>query len=120
MRETYMDYATTMSVDPRVLEVMLPYFVQKFGNTMALYELGQESKLVLEDSRETVARAINVDAGEITFTGSATESNNLALKIKVEKDKEGKERIADAKFETCAILEELEKKHERIEMEKKR
>ena len=78
--KVYMDYAATTPLDSRVLDAMKPYFSKKFGNTMSLYSLGQEAKQALEDSRETVAKFMNAQPEEIVFTGSATESDNLALK----------------------------------------
>src|SRR4030042_2528120 len=80
IKKIYLDYASTTPVDPRVLRVMLPYFNKKFGNSMSLYSFGQEAKEALEESREKVASFINAKPNEIIFTGSATESNNLALK----------------------------------------
>lgn len=79
-KKIYLDFAATTPVDPRVKKAMEPYFSNKFGNTMSLHYFGQEAKLVLEESRKTVADLINAKANEIIFTGSATESNNLALK----------------------------------------
>jgi len=79
-KKIYLDYAATTPVDPRVLKVMLPYFSEKFGNTMSLHSFGQEAKQALEESREVVADLIKAKPNEIIFTGSATESNNLALK----------------------------------------
>ena len=76
----YLDYAATTPVDPRVLKTMLPFFSEKFGNTMSLYNLGQEAKQALEESRETISDLIKAKPEEIIFTSSATESNNLALK----------------------------------------
>ena len=76
----YLDYAATTPVDPRVLKTMLPFFSEKFGNTMSLYGLGQEAKAALEESRETISDLIKAKPEEIIFTSSATESNNLALK----------------------------------------
>ena len=76
----YLDYAATTPADPRVLRAMLPYFSEKFGNTMSLHNFGQEAKSALEESREIVAGLMGAKANEIIFTGSATESNNLALK----------------------------------------
>jgi len=76
----YLDYAATTPVDPRVLKTMLPFFSEKFGNTMSLYGLGQEAKAALEESREKVADLMRAKSDEIIFTSSATESNNLALK----------------------------------------
>ena len=80
LSKIYLDYAATTPVDPRVVKVMLPYFSEKFGNTMSLYSLGQEAKQALEESRETISDLIKAKPEEIIFTSSATESNNLALK----------------------------------------
>ena len=79
-KRIYLDYAATTPVDPRVIKAMLPFFNEKFGNTMSLHSFGQEAKLVLEKSREQVADLIKAKANEIIFTSSATESNNLVLK----------------------------------------
>jgi len=80
MKNIYLDYAATTPVDKRVVKAMEPYFIKKFGNTMSLHYFGQEAKLILEQSRGIVANLISADAKEIIFTGSATESNNFALK----------------------------------------
>jgi cysteine desulfurase len=79
-KRIYMDYAAATPVDPRVLKAMLPYFSEKFGNTMSLHFFGQEAKIVLEESRKKIADFIGANSEEIVFTSSATESNNLALK----------------------------------------
>lgn len=76
----YLDYAATTPTDPRVVKVMLPYFTEKFGNTMSFHSFGQKAKQALEESREKVADLMGANPDEIIFTGSATESNNLALK----------------------------------------
>ena len=76
----YLDYAATTPVDPRVLKAMLPYFSEKFGNTMSLHSFGQEAKEALEESRGVIAGLMGAKPQEIIFTGSASESNNLALK----------------------------------------
>lgn len=80
LKKIYLDYAATTSVDPKVLKVMLHYLSEKFGNTMSLHSFGQEAKGALEENREIVANFIGAKPSEIIFTGSATESNNLALK----------------------------------------
>jgi len=80
MRRIYLDYASTTPVDKRAAKAMLPYFSEKFGNTMSLHSFGQEAKEVLEKSREQVSNLIGAKPEEIIFTSSATESNNLALK----------------------------------------
>lgn len=79
-KKIYFDYASTTPVDPRVSRAMLPYFNEKFGNTMSLHYFGQQAKQALEESREKVAALIKAKPAEIIFTASATESNNLALK----------------------------------------
>lgn len=76
----YLDYAATTPVDPRVKRAMLPFFSEKFGNTMSLHSWGQTAKLATEEAREKVANLMGAKSKEIIFTSSATESNNLALK----------------------------------------
>src|ERR1035437_1553973 len=88
MKRIYFDYAATTPVDKRVVKAMLPFFsfsaqggpASGWGNTMSLHSFGQEAKLALEQSRQTLADIINAEPNEIVFTSSATESNNLALK----------------------------------------
>jgi cysteine desulfurase len=80
IRKIYLDYAATTPVDLRVTRAMLPWFSEKFGNTMSLHSFGQEAKAALEESREQVAGFIGAKPSEIIFTGSATESNNMVLK----------------------------------------
>lgn len=79
-QKIYLDYAATTPVDPRVVRVVHPFFTKQFGNTMSLHSFGQKAKLALEKSREQIANLIGAKATEIIFTGSATESNNFALK----------------------------------------
>ena len=76
----YLDYAASTPVDPRVVKAMFPYFTKKFGNPSSLHGFAQETKKALEESRVIIADAIGVKSKEIIFTGSATESNNMALK----------------------------------------
>jgi cysteine desulfurase len=80
MEKIYLDYAATTPVDPAVAKAMAPFLNEKFGNTMSLHSFGQEAKLALEQSRQTLASLINAKPNEIIFTSSATESNNLTLK----------------------------------------
>ncbi len=76
----YLDYAATTPTDPRVLEVMLPYFTKSYGNASSMNSFGREAKEALEESRKRIADFMNAEAEELVFTGSATEANNLVLK----------------------------------------
>jgi cysteine desulfurase len=77
----YLDYHATTPVDPRVLEAMLPYFTENFGNPASRHhKFGWTASAAVENARRQVAKLINASAKEIVFTGSASESNNLAIK----------------------------------------
>jgi cysteine desulfurase len=78
--DLYFDNAATTQVDPRVLEVMEPYFLKRFGNPGSMHSQGLDGKDALEKAREKVAGFFNCSADEIVFTGSGTESINMALK----------------------------------------
>ena len=79
MKGIYFDYQSSKPVDPRVVEAMLPYFHDKFGNPSSLHLEGDQATEVLESCRGDIAKYINADKDEIIFTSGATESNNLAL-----------------------------------------
>jgi len=80
MKRAYMDHAAATPVRPEVLEAMLPFFVERFGNPSAVYDLGSEIKEVMEEQRGKVARLLGARADEIIFTSSGAEANNLAIK----------------------------------------
>ncbi len=79
-RQIYMDHSSTTPVDAAVAEAMLPYFSDKFGNPSSLYSIGREARRAMEDARAKVADLIGAKKEEIIFTGSGTESDNLAIK----------------------------------------
>ena len=104
MKKIYLDYAATTPVDPRVLEAMMPYFCDNFGNTMSLHSFGQKARMVLDESRKTVANFIGAKPEEIIFTSSATESNNFALKgIAFANEKKGNHIIISAIEHACIM-----------------
>jgi cysteine desulfurase len=80
-RPVYLDYQATTPVDPRVLDAMLPYFTERFGNPHSTsHALGREALDAVEAARDQVAAIIGAEAREIVFTSGATESNNVAIK----------------------------------------
>ncbi|MBI4233924.1 MAG: aminotransferase class V-fold PLP-dependent enzyme [Chloroflexi bacterium] len=79
-RIIYLDHAATTPVRPEVLEAMLPYFSERFGNPSSIYSLGQEARKAVDEARERVARILGCRASEVVFTGGGTESDNAAIK----------------------------------------
>src|ERR1700747_1510292 len=79
MARIYLDNAATTSLDPEVLDVMMPFLTEKFGNPSSIYSYGRETKLAIENARKTVARILNANPGEIFFTSGGTESTNTAI-----------------------------------------
>ena len=81
MKKTiYMDNSATTPVRKEVLEEMIPYFSEQYGNPSSIYTLGQESKVAVEKAREQVAKALGADNKEIYFTAGGSESDNWAIK----------------------------------------
>src|SRR5450759_1217635 len=76
----YLDYAATTPVDSRVLNAMLPYFNETFGNPSSVHRYGQKAEGAIEFAREVVAAALNCRPDEIVFTSCGSESDNLALR----------------------------------------
>lgn len=76
----YLDYAATTPVDPRVLDAMLPFFNEKFGNPSSIHRYGQQAEAAIESARETVAAELNCHPEEVVFTSCGSESDNLALR----------------------------------------
>jgi cysteine desulfurase len=78
-KRIYMDYAATTPVRKEVIDEMLPYLGEKFGNASSIHSFGMEAKIAMENSREKIAKALKVSPEEIIFTSGGTEANNLAL-----------------------------------------
>ena len=78
-RRIYLDHASTTPVDKRVLKAMLPYMSLEFGNPSSLYKEGVEAKKAVRESRDKIAKILNIRAEEVIFTASGTESDNLAI-----------------------------------------
>ena len=102
----YMDNHSTTQCDPRVVDAMLPYFTEKFGNSASRnHSFGWEGEEGVAYARKQIAKLINADAKEIVFTSGATESDNLALKGVVEMYKEKGDHIITSSTEHRAILD---------------
>ncbi len=79
MKRIYLDNAATTAMDPLVLDAMMPYLTEQFGNPSSIYSYGRESRLAIENARKSVAKSLNVTPGEIFFTSGGTESDNMAI-----------------------------------------
>ena len=101
----YADNAATTRIAPQVLDAMLPYLKEEYGNPSTLYKLGREAKIAIEKAREQVAQVIGAKAEEIFFTGSGTEADNMALKgVLYGPAGKGKKHLITTKIEHHAIL----------------
>ncbi|MBR9854282.1 MAG: cysteine desulfurase [Algicola sp.] len=107
----YLDYNATTPTDPKVVEAMLPYFTQNFGNASSDHSFGWHAEDAVETAREQVAKLVNCRSTEITFTSGATEAANLALFGFFKRNRDKGNHIVSCKTEhkaTLDILEELE------------
>ncbi len=104
----YMDNAATTAVKKEVLEVMIPYFSEFYGNASSIYSLGSKSKVAVEKAREQVANAIGADKKEIFFTAGGSEGDNWAIKGVAYKNKAKGNHIITTKIEHHAVLHTCE------------
>ncbi|MBD9010427.1 MAG: cysteine desulfurase NifS [Clostridiales bacterium] len=111
-KRIYVDNAATTKVAPEVVEAMLPYFTENFGNPSSIYAEGREAKKAIERAREQVAKAIGADPKEIYFTGSGSEADNWALRSTAKALKSKGNHIITSSVEHHAVLhtcQDLEK-----------
>lgn len=104
MKRIYMDHAATTYVDREVVQAMLPYFTEHFGNASSLHSFGREAKAALEHSREVVAKALGASPEEVYFTSGGTESDNIAIKGVMHANK-NKNHLITSVIEHHAVLE---------------
>lgn len=109
MKQIYLDNAATTPLDEDILEVMMPYFSEKYGNPSSLHQKGREAKEVVDDSRQKIAKALNAEPEEIIFTSSGTESDNLALIGIAKAYRDFGNHIIVSKVEHKAVLESAKK-----------
>lgn len=83
MQRIYFDNAATTALEPKVLEAMMPYLTEKFGNPSSIYSYGRESRMAVESARKSVAKILNAHPAEIFFTSGGTESSNTAITASV-------------------------------------
>lgn len=107
MKTVYLDHAATTPLDDRVLEAMLPYLKENYGNANSPHHLGQKSKVVVEDAREKVADLIGAEPSEVIFTSGGTESDNAVIKgvLAVSGDKK---EVITSELEHHAVLHTVE------------
>lgn len=104
----YMDNAATTPVKPEVLDAMLPYFTEKFGNPSSIYSISSENKKAITDAREVIAKTINTAPENIYFTAGGSESDNWALKATADAYASKGKHIITTKIEHHAILHTCE------------
>ena len=99
-----MDHSATTATDPAVTEAMLPYFSEKYGNPSSLYTIGRQARKAIEEARQKVADLIGARKEEIIFTGSGTESDNLAIKGSALRNRKKGDHIITSSIEHHAVL----------------
>jgi cysteine desulfurase len=107
--KAYLDYAATTPLHPKVLEKMLPFLKDEFGNPSSIHSLGRNARVAVEEARETIASFINADAGEIYFTSGGTEANNFAVRgiAAAEYDESHKNKVITSKQEHSCVRDSV-------------
>ena len=106
MKRIYFDNAATTALDPAVLETMMPYLTEKFGNPSSIYSYGRETRMAVETARKSVAKLLNANPAEIFFTSGGTESSNMAIQAAI-RDL-GCRHIVTSKIEHHAVAHTIE------------
>ena len=112
MKNIYFDNAATTKLDEEVLQEMMPYLTENYGNASSIYKIGRESRKAVETAREKIAKVLNCKPNEIYFTAGGSESDNTAIKGIARANKNKGNHIITSKIEHPAVLEtckELEK-----------
>lgn len=117
MEYIYLDNAATTKVDKRVLEAMLPFMNERYGNPSSIHKPGREAKVFLEEAREVVANFFGAAPSEIYFTSGGTESNNSAIKGIAFNQLGKKNNIISSKIEHSAVLDTLNYLHDKFGFE---
>ena len=104
----YLDHAATTATRKEVVDAMLPYFTESFGNPSSVYGFASQNKKAITDAREIIAKSLNTNTADIYFTAGGSESDNWALKATVEAYKEKGNHIITSKIEHHAILHTCE------------
>ena len=104
----YLDHAATTDMLPEVAYAMEPYFIKKYGNASATYELGAEARRAIELARERISASIHAKPSEIYFTSGGTESDNWAIKGMAGERKKEAKHIITSKIEHHAVLHSCE------------
>ncbi len=107
-KQIYLDHAATTPMDPRVLEAMMPYFKEEFGNPSSIYSIAQRAKQALDEARSDVAEILGCAPEEIIFTSGGTESDNLAILGVARANKTKGKHIVTTKIEHHAVLHPCE------------
>jgi cysteine desulfurase len=104
-KRIYLDHNSTTPVDPRVIEAMIPYYHERWGNASSLHQFGRQAKAGLEEAREIIAATFKCLPEEIYFTSGGTESDNFAIKGTAYEYKDKGRHIITSKIEHHAVLE---------------
>ncbi|MGB3367424.1 MAG: aminotransferase class V-fold PLP-dependent enzyme, partial [Acidaminobacteraceae bacterium] len=103
-KRLYMDYAATTPVKKEVVDAMLPYFTEIFGNPSSVHKFGREAKSVMNESREKVATLINAKSDEVYFTGGGSEADNWAIRGVASANRKKGNHIITCTIEHHAVL----------------